>query len=201
MFIVGLTGGIASGKSTVASMLKELGAVVINADEVARELVRPGQPAWYDLVAHFGPDILEEDGSLDRSKLAKIVFNDEKQLKILNDIVHPRVKGRFLEVIKEYRLANPQTVLVLDVPLLLEAGMDSMVDEVWVVAVDQETQLKRVMERDKLSRDMAQKRIKAQMPLADKLKRADRIINTGVSLQETRRQVENVWCLITRNKR
>lgn len=196
MFVIGLTGGIASGKSTVSRLLKELGATILDADVIAREVVEPGQPALAEIAAAFGPEVLREDGSLDRARLGALVFGDGEARARLNAITHPRVIRRINELLEEERRANPRGVAVVDAPLLLEAGMGHLVDEVWVVAADEETQLRRLMRRDGLSRAEAMRRIRAQMPLAEKLRQADRVIDTGCTLEETARQVRSLWNLI-----
>lgn len=184
MYIIGLTGGIATGKSTVSSILRELGAVVIDSDEIAHEIMEPGQPAYKDIVDTFGPAILAPDGRIDRTALGKLVFEDPTARFTLNNITHPRVAARFKEKLKE--LPPDTRVVVWDVPLLLEAGLDRGVNEVWVVWVDEETQIKRLMERNHFTREEALARIRAQMPLEEKMKRADRLIDNRGTVEETK---------------
>ncbi|GAW92400.1 dephospho-CoA kinase [Calderihabitans maritimus] len=193
MFKIGLTGGIGSGKSTVAGILRELGAYVVDADQVAREVVQPGRPAWQEIVEHFGEEILQKDGQIDRKALGRLVFENPEARKKLNQITHPRVVERLLEIEREYRRKDPRGILVLEIPLLIEARLTHLVDEVWVAAADEETQVERVMKRDKLSREEALRRIRAQMPLGEKIKYADRIIDTSGTLADTRRRVERLW--------
>jgi len=188
MRVIGLTGGIASGKTTVSSILKDLGAVVIDADEVARRMVEPGQPAWQDILATFGPGVLNDDRTLNRPALAARVFGNPELLQKLNRITHPRVREYIEQKLAYLREQRPDAVVVLDVPLLYESGMDKMADEVWVVWVDEEVELARLMERDGLAREDALKRLRAQMPLREKARRADRVIDNTGTRQETARQ-------------
>ncbi len=195
MLVIGLTGGIASGKSTVSRVLRELGAPVIDADLVAKEVVRPGTEAWRELVAAFGQDILSEDGSIDRRKLGDQVFADPAAVKRLNEITHPRILRAIAARLEELRTAGAGTVpaVVIDAPLLIEAGMVDMVDEVWVVVVDQETQVQRLMARDHFGLEQAMNRINAQIPLREKRRYADVIIDNTGSVRETRAQVNRHW--------
>ncbi|MZP29869.1 dephospho-CoA kinase [Heliobacterium undosum] len=192
MKVIGLTGGIATGKTTVAACLRRLGAAVIDADVVAREVVEPGEPAWRDIQSAFGPAVFRPDGALDRAALGRIVFADPEARARLNGIVHPRVNERFQRELAQLARQGSK-VAVLDVPLLFEAGMETMADEVWVVVVDEATQVRRVMERDNLDEDAARARMSAQMPLDEKIKRADRIIDAGQPLPDMLKQVEGLW--------
>lgn len=194
MQIIGLTGGIASGKSTVAAILRELGVTVIDADAVAREIVEPDRPAWRDIVAYFGAEILRSDRTLDRKKLGQIVFSDPDKRAVLNRITHPRVIERMQELQEAAAIhrSGQDGLIVLDVPLLFEAGLTGMVGQVWVVTVRPETQLRRLMERDGLSEAEARKRIAAQLPLAQKAARADRVIENNGTVEATRDAVERL---------
>jgi len=199
MRVIGLTGGIASGKSTVSRMLKKLGAHIFDADIIAREIVAPGSSALREIVRAFGRDVLLPGGELDRSKLGRLVFGDREKLAVLNGITHPRVKAeiaRRLKMLKS-RSDTSNLVAVIDAPLLIEAGLTGMAEEVWLVAVDEETQLKRLMDRDGLSRDEALLRLASQMPLKNKLGYADRVINNNGTEEETRRQVMELWRQLT----
>jgi dephospho-CoA kinase len=184
MKTIGLTGGIASGKSTVAKALGELGALVINADTVAHEIMLPETPAWADVVKHFGKQILNDDRTINRVVLGRIVFNQPEQLRLLNQIVHPHVVERFQNDLDEIRRNQPEAVVVMEVALLYESHMDRLCDEVWVVWVDRETQINRLMAREGISREDALKRIAAQMPLDEKARRADRIVDNTRSIEE-----------------
>ena len=189
MYIVGITGGIASGKSTVARQLRSLGMVVIDADELARKVVEPGQPAWQDIVDNFGPQYLKEDQTIDRLRLGKFVFSNPEHLKKLNSVTHPHIMNEFKNRIKEIGTTNPQGIIGLEVPLLYETNMDKMCDQVWVVWVDYETQLERLMARDGIDREDAEKRIAAQMSLDEKARLAQVVIDNRYSLEHTQQQV------------
>ncbi|MBW6463258.1 MAG: dephospho-CoA kinase [Bacillota bacterium] len=193
MLIIGLTGGIASGKSTVAKMLVKKGAHLIDADQIAREVVQPDLPAWQEIVDWLGETILLPDRSIDRVKLAGIVFNDSAKLEKLNEIIHPRVADRFAVLSSEIAGKDPDAVIVYDIPLLIEAGMHSGVDLILLVYVSPEIQLERLQQRDHLSRIEAENRLSAQMPLGDKKKYADAIIDNSGSINETAAQAEQFW--------
>ncbi len=180
MKIIGLTGGIASGKSTASRTLRELGCIIIDADEVARYTVEPGRPAWREIVEFFGPDILNSDKTINREKLGLIVFAHPDYLKKLNELTHPLIMDEIRRRLKQAGREHPTGVLVLEVPLLYETNMQVLCDMVWVVWVDLETQVTRLMHRDGISREDALRRIQSQMPLDEKAQRADLIIcNTG----------------------
>ncbi|MDN5345512.1 MAG: dephospho-CoA kinase [Clostridia bacterium] len=193
MFIIGLTGGIASGKSTVAGILQGLGARVIDTDQVAREVVRPGQPAYQEIVAAFGRGILRPDGSLDRQALGRIVFSDAVAREVLNAVTHPRIREEVRAKIATLRQREPEAVVVIEAPLLLEAGMTDMVDAIWVVTAPAEVRLKRLMERDNLSLEEAASRLRAQMGERERLRYATRVIPTGGDLAATRASVLAAW--------
>ncbi|MGE5543946.1 MAG: dephospho-CoA kinase [Bacillota bacterium] len=189
MFIIGLTGGIASGKSTVSAMLQELGLPVIDADQVAREIVEPGQRAFNEIVREFGPTVVGPDGHLNRKFLGDLVFSNPCLLQKLNSITHPRLWEVF-----DYRMQQlpaDTKIVVWDVPLLLETGMDKRVDEVWLVWVDEPMQIERLMKRDNLTVEEARRRLEAQMPIEEKMKRADRLIDNRGTVEET-------WEIVTR---
>ncbi|SHG82707.1 dephospho-CoA kinase [Thermosyntropha lipolytica DSM 11003] len=185
MKIIGLTGGIASGKSTVAKKLAQLGAYVIDADKVAHMIIEPYKPAWYDIVEEFGEEVLNADKTVNRERLGKIVFNNPDLLQKLNNITHPRIMEFFKEEIQRLKAEKSDSVIVLEVPLLYETHMDRICDEVWVVWVDYETQIERLCRRDKISVEDAVKRISAQMPLDEKARRAKVVIDNRHSLEET----------------
>jgi dephospho-CoA kinase len=188
---LGLTGGIGSGKSMVASMFTQLGADVIDADRLAREVVEPGQPALEEIAAAFGGDILLPDGRLDRGQLARIIFADPVARGKLNAITHPRIRERMDAEITARR--SRPGVLIVDIPLLYENDRTRAVETVIVVWVDPKTQLRRLQERDGLSVAEARQRIAAQMPLDEKRARADVVIDNSGSRENTRRQVEAVY--------
>ncbi len=192
MFIIGLTGGIASGKSTVSQVLHELGAAIIDVDQVAKDLQQPHTKVWQNIVDKFGREILQEDERFDRKALGQVVFNNPEALQMLNGIVHPGVIERSYEMISELE-RDGQNVAVLDVPLLIEAKMTSMADEIWLVAVPEEVQITRLMARNGFTREEALARLQSQMPLKDKRSYADIIIDNSGSMEETRQMVVILW--------
>jgi dephospho-CoA kinase len=194
MKVVGLTGGIASGKSTVADMLRACGAVVIDADVVARELVEPGEDAYNEIVAAWGPAVLGPDGALDRARLGAIIFSDAEARARLNAMTHPRVRRRMLEQAEALRNApTPPPVAVLDIPLLFENGLEALVEETWLVYLDPTHQLERLMRRNGYSREEAEQRIAAQLPLSEKARRATRLIDNNGDLSQLETEVARVW--------
>jgi dephospho-CoA kinase len=193
MFVIGLTGGIASGKSTVSRMLARLGAVIVDADVLAREIVRPGRPAWRDIVRHFGREILRPDGELDRKALARRIFGDPETRQLLNRLTHPRVVEQTAAILESLAREGRCRVAVVDAALFFEAGMERLVDEVWVVKVSEETQIRRLVERDGLSPEEARQRLAAQMPLEERLRRAHRVIDNEGPEEQTWRQVLALW--------
>lgn len=189
--VIGLTGSIGTGKSTVSQMLKEHNIPVIDADVIAREVVKPGEPAYNQIVDAFGEEILLPGGEIDRKKLGEIVFGEEKKRKQLNGIVHPAVRERMLA--DRDRLADQkENVIVLDIPLLYESGLTHFVEKVIVVYVTEETQLKRLRERDGTSKEEALRRINSQLSIEEKSRMADKIIDNNGTLQETKQQVEQL---------
>lgn len=191
--IVGLTGGIATGKSTVSNMFRQLGAPVVDADVIARWAVEPDRPAWLDLVAYFGEEILLPDRTVNRLKLGEIVFSDALKRDKLNRIVHPRVREESEKQIRQYLEADPKRPVIQDVPLLIETGLHLKMDKVIVVYADESTQLRRLMERNDLSETEAMQRIRAQMPIEEKRAYADYIIDNRGSLEATQGQVSKIW--------
>jgi dephospho-CoA kinase len=189
--LVGLTGGIASGKSTVAAILRRLGAVIINADELSREVVQPEQDAWKEIVTTFGSDILQEDKTLDRRKLRKIVFDNPEARKKLEAIIHPRVRSLAEKKISALA-ATGSSIIVYEVPLLFESQIHLWLRPVILVACDVGTQKKRLLERDHLTEPEAQQHLDAQMSLEDKRKLADYVIENNGNLEELERQVRAV---------
>ena len=188
---MGLTGGIASGKSTVAAILRRLGAKIINADELAREVVEPGREAWQEIVATFGSGILQEDRAIDRRKLREVIFNDPQARKKLEAIIHPRVRALAEEKIRAFEAAG-STLIVYEVPLLFEALIHHWIRPVILVACDIERQKSRLKQRDRLSDAEAERHIEAQMSLEEKRKLADYTIENNGSLADLEAQVKAV---------
>ncbi|HZC80140.1 MAG TPA: dephospho-CoA kinase [Nitrospiraceae bacterium] len=189
MMLVGLTGGVATGKSTVAKMFKQCGAVVIDADELAREVVRPGKPAWRAIVNTFGKTVLTADRTIDRQALGAIVFGNRAKLRLLEQIIHPRVAREQARLTQQAARDDPKAVVIYDVPLLFEVGIDKRVDTIIVVTAGRETQIARLKKRNGLSRAEAIRRIRSQMPLAKKIQRADHVLHGALSRPLLRRQV------------
>lgn len=193
MLKVGLTGGIASGKSTVCKLFGQLGANVLDVDEVAREVVLPGRPAWKKLRQNFGSEYFHSDGSLDRRKLRRLVFADPKQRNRLNTIVHPELMGEINRRLEEFEASVRDAVVLVDVPLLLEVGMVHRFDKIIVVYAHESAQIKRLMQRDGITKEEASEALRVQMPLSKKVEAADYVIDNSGILEETRRQVKKVW--------
>lgn len=192
MYKVGLTGGIASGKSTVSQVLRDLGASIVDFDLVAKELQQPYTGVWQEIVDTFGRDILLKDETLDRKALGQRVFNNPEAMAKLNKIMHPAVKERVREIINGLALAG-EKIVVLDVALLIEARMTSLADEVWLVSVPEEVQIERLMARNGFSRNEALARVSSQMSLQEKLPYADKVIDNSGKLEETRDKVVSLW--------
>jgi dephospho-CoA kinase len=192
MRIIGLTGGIATGKSCVARFIEELGVTVVDADQLSREAVVPGSRALKRIVAEFGADILTPDGFLDRKRLGAIVFSDQEKRYRLEAIMHPEIRRLADERVARAEDAG-QRVLVYMAPLLIEAGLEERVDEVWVVTVRPEIQLERLMARDGIDRKTAERMVASQMPLAEKERHGSVIIDNGGTLDETRRLLNEIW--------
>ncbi|HPL99104.1 MAG TPA: dephospho-CoA kinase [Bacillota bacterium] len=190
--VIGLTGGIASGKSTVSAKLKELGAAVIDADLLARDVVRKGEIAYNKIVQCFGADILLPGGDIDRKKLGNIVFSDKEKLELLNSITHPEIINRMKERIQELK-AEGAKVIVVDAAILIEMGLHKYVDSVWVLSVDRETQLKRLAERDKYDYREAENRINSQFTDEVRKKYADVVIDNSKPIEEVEKRLEELW--------
>ena len=193
MIVAGLTGGIATGKSTVSGYLVQLGATVLDADKIAHTVYRKGLPAWQEIVDHFGKTVLLPGGEIDRQKLGQMVFHQPDVLKQLNTIVHPHVKQEMDRLLQRVAVKTPGTVAILDVPLLFETGMNKGLAEVIVVYTPQEIQLKRLIERDGLNRKNATARINAQMSIEEKKQLATLVIDNSGSLSETRSRTRQIY--------
>jgi dephospho-CoA kinase len=196
MEIIGLTGGIASGKSTVADMLRAHGVVVIDADQLARDVVDRGTPGLARIVDAFGANVVDETGALDRKKLGNIIFADEAQRKVLNGIVHPLVAERFQEQTSALDAKGVERV-VYEVPLLFENGLDRFMHASILVAVPVDVQIARLMARDGINRADAEARIASQMPLEEKRARATAVIENGGSRDDTRAALERAFAQVT----
>jgi len=193
MLRVGLTGGIATGKSTASRMFVECGAHLIDADLLAREAVSPGQPALRQIVASFGPGMLAADGTLNRDRLAGIVFKDSTQRARLEAIIHPYVFAEEERRCLEIGEKDPRAVVLFDAALLIETGAYKNKDRVIVVTADERTQLARIMARDSLTEPEARERVAAQMPLSDKIKVADYVIDGSLPLEKLRQEVSRIY--------
>lgn len=189
---VGLTGGIASGKSTVTGILSELGLTIIDADAIAHKMVEPGGKAFQEILEHFGPSVLE--GSIiSRKYLAKVVFRDQKALQQLNAILHPLVIEEIERITGEYSKKKQETLLITEAALLIETGYYKRFDKIVIVSCSQETQLRRLMEREQIGREEALARINSQMLLSKKMKYADYVIDTDCSLSEVRHRTKELY--------
>ncbi|WP_103896263.1 dephospho-CoA kinase [Caloramator fervidus] len=191
MLVVGLTGGIATGKSTVSKIIAEKGIVVIDADRISREIVKPGEVAYKKIVEFFGEEILSENGEIDRKKLRNIVFNDYNKLKVLNEITHPEILKKILIKIEDLK-SKGEKICVLDAALLIEANFHKFVDKVILVYCDIEIQISRLMKRDNLSREEAINIINSQMSFEQKKKYADYLIDNSKDIDFTKKQVDRV---------
>lgn len=192
MRVIGLTGGIASGKSTVARILQRLGAVIIDADLLSREAVLPGTPAHQAIVASFGPDILLPDTTIDRKALGRIVFADPDARRRLEAITHPAIANLAEELLAEARQSEAPVAFYV-APLLIEAGVTGRVDDIWVVYADRETQIARLTERDGIDQEEAEQRLAAQMPMEEKATYGSAVIDNRGTPEETERQVTALW--------
>jgi dephospho-CoA kinase len=190
---IGLTGGIATGKSTVAAMLVERGALLVDADQVAREVVMPGEPALEAVASTFGQAVIHTDGTLNRKALGEIVFNNRDRLMQLESILHPAIRNRMQQRIRQYEEQNPKQLVVADIPLLYETGQEELYEGIMVVYVPQQLQLTRLMERNGLAQEEALRRIGLQMDIEQKRSRADWVIDNSSSLEQTKRQVDEFW--------
>ena len=193
MQLIGLTGGIATGKSTVSAMLKKAGAIVIDADRIARAVVKKGLPAYRQIVARFGTEVLLPDGEINRNLLGNMIFNDHRKKQLLNSIVHPHVNEEVNRQLKQIQKTHPNAVIVLDIPLLIEAGMHNNLSEIIVVYTSQEIQIHRLMHRDHISEADALARIQSQIPIEEKKKQATLVIDNSGTIEDTRRQTLDIF--------
>jgi dephospho-CoA kinase len=198
MYVIGLTGGIGTGKSVVAGILSEQGALILDADRLGHEVYLPDRPAYDDIVEEFGREVIAEDGTIDRKKLGPIVFADPAKLARLNAITHPRMKQMMRERLAEAEGAGTR-VAVLEAALLFDAGWDDLTDEVWVTVVDAETAARRASERSGIPIGQVLERIqKAQMASDERIRRSDVVIDTSGTMEDTRRRTLEAWREIER---
>ncbi len=191
--IIGITGGIASGKSTVVSFLRDLGATIIDADEISRSLTANDGPAVASVLHTFGQEFASAPGVLDRRKLGELIFTDASARQKLNSILHPLILEEMQRKIDAYKAHPTTSPLFLDIPLLFEAGLESLCDQIWLVYVDQDTQFKRLIARDLLTNEQALKRINAQMPMEQKCLKSNHVVDNGGSIEETQKQIQQLW--------
>ncbi len=196
---IGLTGSVATGKSTVSNMIQHAGIPLVDADIAARKVVEPGTEGLKEIVAYFGEEILLADGTLDRAKLGEIIFKDKEKREKLNEITHPRVKDYMLEARERFFRAGEELVF-FDIPLLFESHLESLVDQIVVVWTTPETELKRLMERNNLTKEEALRRIESQMGIDEKARKADFVIDNNESLEKTQKQVYTFIERFVKNK-
>tara|TARA_B100000315_G_scaffold253559_1_gene292596 strand:+ start:16057 stop:16668 length:612 start_codon:yes stop_codon:yes gene_type:complete len=193
MLLIGLTGGIASGKTTVSNMFVKLGAHLVDADVIARDIVKPNQAAWEEIVAVFGDSVLDDKKEIVREKLASVIFDDPEKRKQLEAITHPRIIEEENRRVNKLRKNNTSGIIILDAALLIEAGHHNRVDKLIVVSLNKDAQIKRLKERDGLSFTDAEKRLDSQMPLDEKIKLADYVIDNSKPLNEVEKQVSEIY--------
>lgn len=192
MKVIGLTGGIGSGKSTVSRLLAELGAVIINADEIGHEVFKSGTEAWQEIVDAFGRQILTPGGEIDRAKLGELVFKNPESRLRLNRIMHPRIYQMLKSQIERYRRQGVD-VVVIEVVLLLEVDWSHLADEVWVTIASEDTALRRLADRPGLSKDQARARIRSQMSNEERIRHADVVINNDGDISTLKAKVKELW--------
>jgi dephospho-CoA kinase len=190
---IGLTGGIACGKSTVSAMLIHRGAILVDADQIAREVVEPGSPVLHEVAEQFGNEVLLLDGSLNRKKLGELIFGNDEARKKLDSLLHPPIRALMRGRMEAFEQLHPDKLVVVDVPLLYESGLEYLFDKILVVFVPRDVQLQRLVERDKLSLEQAEARLKAQMDIELKRERADIVIDNRGTLEETEKQIGDLW--------
>ncbi len=193
MLLVGLTGGIASGKSLVARVLRDLGAQLIDADRIAHELLQSHQESWHSVVEHFGRGILLADNSIDRKKLGEIIFHDPEQRAWLNSCLHPKVFDVYMSQVRQMLTRPPDTIVIFDAALLIEAGYHRKMDRLIVVYAEPEQQIERLTKRDNFTKEQALARIRSQMPLSEKRGHADYVIDNTGSRERTIEQTREVF--------
>ncbi|MDA2920438.1 dephospho-CoA kinase [Desulfobacterota bacterium AH_259_B03_O07] len=193
MKIIGLSGNIASGKTEVANYFKDLGAKLIDADQIAREIVKRGEDAWQEITNEFGREILNSDETINRKKLGEIIFTHEEKREKLNKITHPKIMAKIKERIESYKKERVKVVIIEAALIAENGGLKNLLDYLIVVTADEETQISRIAKRDNLTREDALSRIHSQMPTSEKIKHATFVIDNSGSLAETRKQAGDVW--------
>lgn len=193
MKVIGLTGGFKTGKSTVAGMLLEFGAEVIDADKLAHKALKPDSSTYKKIIKEFGEKFLDDEGRINRRKLAKLVFSNKEKLNLLNSIIHPYVIDKVKEKIYRTKQSNPNAIVIVDAPLLYEAGMQNMMDKIIVVLATKNKQIQRARQTTSLSEYEVKRRIKSQLPLSKKEKLANIVIENNGTLEDTRSQVKKMW--------
>lgn len=191
--LAGLTGGMGSGKTTIGQMFRDLGAHVIDADKISRALMEPGKPAWQEIVDMLGKSVLRDDQTLDRGKIADIVFNDAKKKEELEAILHPRVMEEEQRLFDDIRNGDPSALVIIDAALLIESGNHRKVQKVIVIASDEETRIQRIMAKKTFTREDAERRLRQQMPLKDKIKYADYVLHNDSGFPELKEKVEALF--------
>ncbi len=189
--VIGLTGSIATGKSTISNLFKDWGFPVVDADQIARDVVEPGKVAYENIVAYFGHSILNDDLTIDRKQLGAIVFNDEKEREKLNGFIHPEIRKEMLKQ-RDHYVQQGVSAVILDIPLLFESNLFSYVEKVLVVYVEPEIQLERLMKRDGSSEEEALKRIHSQIPITEKREKADAVVNNSGTIEESEQQLRSI---------
>lgn len=187
---IGLTGGIATGKSTVSKMLAAQGVRIVDADVIARDVMNPGQPLLAAVAEQFGPEFLLPEGGLDRRRMAEHIFNRPEERQALNAIVHPAIRAEIRRQVEAAEAADPTGIVAADIPLLYESGLEELYEQIVVVYVPRAVQLERLTSRDGLAPEQAESRLNAQLDIEEKKRRADFVIDNSGTLEETRRQVE-----------
>jgi dephospho-CoA kinase len=193
ILLLGVTGGIASGKTTIADMLKELGAHTIDFDILARHVVEPGKQALKEIIAYFGDKVILNNGHLDRKKLSEIVFQDDEKRKRLESIVHPYIFEEFTRRVREIAKKDPYAIIQAVIPLLFEVRLQHLVHKILVVYVPKQRQIERLIMRDGITKEEAADRLKAQLPISEKVIYGDFMINNDCPVEETKKQVEDLW--------
>lgn len=194
MIIIGITGSFGTGKTTVTKCFKQLGAKIIDADRIAHILIKANAPTYKSLIGSFGRDILKNKSQeIDRCKLAKIVFGNKRLLQRLSRILHPAIIQRIKQEVKLIKVRSSRAIIIIDAPLLIEAGLLNLVDKLIVVAADKNTQISRIKKNKGLSKNEIEARINAQLPLSEKIKSADYVVDNSGSLTYTKKQVKEIW--------